>query len=269
MPTLLKVENLTVDYLSPDGKSHRAVDGIHFSIASGEVLGFLGESGCGKTTTALALLGLLPADNASVKGSAHFDGRDLLALRERDLQEIRGAEISIIFQEPGISTHPVMRVGQQIAEVLRAHRPGNGRQCREAVEGALAEVGFDDVARIREAYPHQLSGGQLQRIAIAMALVCRPRLVIADEPTASLDATTRAEILKLLISLKERHGIALLLISHQPAILATVADRIAVMHNGRIVEEGPVRQILHQPVHGYTQMLMDCFAARLRTVRPV
>lgn len=263
----LKVEGLTVDYISPDGKIHRAVDGIHFSIASGEVVGFLGESGCGKTSTALALLGLLPADKTLVKGSAHYENRDLLALPERDLRRIRGAEISIVFQEPAMSTHPVMRVGQQITEVLRAHRPWNARQRREAVDAILAEVGFTDVERIREAYPHQLSGGQLQRIAIAMALVCRPRLVIADEPTASLDATTRDEILKLLLNLRERHGISILLISHQPAILASLADRIVVMHNGRIVEEGPVRQILHEPVHRYTQMLMDCFARRLRPVR--
>src|SRR4051794_14111273 len=191
-PALLSLDQLSVSYAAG---SHpvKAVDHVSFELAAGESLGILGESGSGKTTLALALLRLLPR-SATVAGSARFEGRDLLQENERQLERIRGASISLIFQEPGLALNPVLRVGTQVAEVVRAHRPGPARSHRSAAEQALAEVALDP-ARFYDAYPHQLSGGQQQRLVIAQALVCRPRLVIADEPTASLDATVQLEIL--------------------------------------------------------------------------
>jgi len=239
-----------------DGTPVAAVDGVGLDVGAGEIVGLVGESGCGKTTLALSLLGLLPKAARATRGSIRLQGQELLDLPEGRLEAVRGAEISLIFQEPGIALNPVMRVGDQIAEVLRAHRPWNRRRCREEAEGLLAEVGLPEPARLSLAYPHELSGGQRQRVTIAQAIACRPALVVADEPTSALDSTTRSEILSLLKDLRERRGIALLLVTHDLGTLAGLADRLLVMYAGRIIEEGPFDPICTEPLHPYTRGLL-------------
>jgi oligopeptide/dipeptide ABC transporter ATP-binding protein len=253
---LLQVHELTVRFPSGDGREIPAVEGVSFEIAAGEVVGLLGESGCGKTSTALSLLRLLPPAGRIVGGSIRFRGIELLSLEERQLEKIRGNQVSVIFQEPSLALNPVMRVGEQISEVLRAHRPGDRRRYREEARAMLYQVRLADADRIYDAYPHQLSGGQRQRVVIAQALVCQPALVIADEPTAALDTTVQAEILALLGELKRQLKIAFLLISHNPAVLATLADRLLVMYAGRIVEAGGLRDVFRQPLHPYTAALL-------------
>jgi ABC-type glutathione transport system ATPase component len=259
---LLQVEDLAVQY-RPEGASEvGALNGVSFAIAPGEVVGLLGESGCGKTTLALSLLRLLPRSARVASGSIRFCGQQVMALNERQLERLRGARISMVFQEPGIALHPMLSVGEQIAEVVRAHKAWNRRRCREEAERMLAEVHLEPAARIYAAYPHQLSGGQRQRVVIAQALACRPDLVIADEPTASLDARVQAEILTLLQELRTQSGIAMLLISHNPAVLARLADRVLVMYAGRIVEQGDLAEIHAHPVHPYTRLLLGEIAER-------
>lgn len=253
MAPLLQVKNLTIEYRQ-SAKSEHVVNDVSFEVGAGEVLGFLGESGCGKTTIALALLGMLPPNGHVASGSIQLRGRELLGLSEREWQKVRGAQISLIFQEPASALNPVMRVGDQIAEVLRAHPSAATRNIRESVMEMLGAMQLP--SPIYSAFPHQLSGGQRQRIVIAQALACRPELVIADEPTASLDSTTQAEILALLQGLKERLGVAFIFISHNPAILQKIADRVAVFSNGRIVEEATAARIFRQPTHPYTRSLL-------------
>ena len=260
---------MTVDY-AVGGATTRAVNGVSFEVAPGEALGVLGESGCGKTTTALAILGILPK-TARVGGRIRFRGRDLFSLSEREIQKARGFEISMIFQEPAMMLSPVKRAGDQVAEVIRAHSRKNWRACRTDALARLAEVGFQSAARVYSSYPHQLSGGERQRVAIAQALACRPALVIADEPTASLDLTTQAEILDLLRDLKEHLGIALLVISHDPGVLAKLAARVMVMQSGELVEEGTREQVLDRPQNAYTCSLLGARAepALSATKRPL
>lgn len=228
MKSVLQVQNLTIDYRGRGKVAIRALEDLSFDINPGETLGVLGPSGCGKTTLALALLRLLPATAQVAHGSIRFRGRDLLLADERTLQKVRGAEASIVFQEPALALNPVMRVGDQIAEVARAHTKGNRSSWRRKAESAFAEVRLD-AARIYSAYPHQLSAGQRQRVAIVQALICRPFFLIADEPTSALDTTTQAEIIDLFKELKQRFQIALLFITHNPALLAGLADRLLVM----------------------------------------
>jgi oligopeptide/dipeptide ABC transporter ATP-binding protein len=187
----------------------------------------------------------------------------LLALKERELERFRGAEIALIFQEPSLALHPMKRVGDQVADVLRVHRRWDRQRCRNEARAALEEVALGDSERIFRAYPHQLSGGQRQRVVIALALACKPALVIADEPTASLDTTTQAEILDLFRELKQRHRLAVLLITHNPAILAGLADRVLVMYAGKIIEEGSFEQVIHDPLHPYTRALIQSLPARM------
>jgi ABC-type glutathione transport system ATPase component len=256
MDNLLQVSDLTVQYRTANQRPHSAVDGISFDVASGEVLGLMGESGSGKSSLALALLGLLPTASTQVSGSVLFRDQELLARPERTLQEIRGAAISVVFQEPGISLSPMMRAGDQIAEVIHAHRRWNWRQCRTEAEQMLARVGLTPTARIFAAYPHQLSGGQRQRVVLAQALACEPALLIADEPTASLDARSQADFIALLRSLKEQARISILLISHTPEIQASLADRLLVMKDGRIVEEGNFDELYRNPSDAYTRLML-------------
>lgn len=238
-----------------------ALRGIHLDVAPREIVGILGESGSGKSTLALSLLGLLPA-SAQVEGSILLEDEDLTKTADSRWAAIRGAKIAIIFQEPGLSLSPVMRVGDQVGEVIRAHRPGARKQRDQEVEVALKDAGLAESVRIYRAYPHQLSGGELHRVAIAQALVSRPALVIADEPTRSLDVTLQAEIQNALRDMNRKQGSALIFITHNPALLTGFADRVLVMYAGRIVEAGPVAQVYRRPLHPYTRGLLQLVPER-------
>jgi peptide/nickel transport system ATP-binding protein len=255
--SLLQVRDLAVGMFVDATHEIRPLRGVSFQVQRGQVVGLSGESGAGKTTLALALMRLLPACFHVVQGSIEFAGRPLLSLGERELQTIRGARISLIYQDSAV-LNPVLRVGAHLVEVLRAHRSWPRRRYREEAMALLEDMELPDVDRIYAAYPHQLSGGQRQRIVIAQALACQPDLVIADEPTASLDPTSSAEIVELLGRLKRRSKTAFLLISHDLTPLARLADRIMVMYAGRIVEQGPCEEILQRPGHPYTRALLAC-----------
>jgi ABC-type dipeptide/oligopeptide/nickel transport system ATPase component len=252
---LVEVRNLTIEYCSRRGLGRRAVQDASFDIGPGETVGLLGQSGCGKTTLALAVLRLLPPSARAVSGSIRFRGCEMLTAEERQLQKIRGAEISIIFQEPQRALNPVMRAGDQIIEVLRAHTSENRRNYRATAESLLRQVRLSD-AHIYSAYPHELSGGECQRIVIAQALACKPAFLIADEPTSALDNTTQAEVLTILKDIKEHFHLALLFITHNPLLLTGMADRVLIMYAGRIVEEGTLAQVSAQPHHPYTAGLL-------------
>jgi peptide/nickel transport system ATP-binding protein len=256
MGMLLEVKNLTISYRANEGRDLRAVEGVSFGVARGEVLGLMGESGCGKSSVALAIMGLLDDDRAIVSGAVVFRGENLVGMHHRSLQKIRGAAISMVYQEPGISLSPVMHVGAQIAEVVRAHKQWSWEKCREEAHSMLGRVGLEPTSRIFAAYPHQLSGGQLQRVVLAQALICGPSLVIADEPTASLDARSQADFIALLRDLGKRSRMSLLLISHTPEIQASLADRLLIMQEGRIVEEGDFDSVYANPTHRYTRGLL-------------
>jgi peptide/nickel transport system ATP-binding protein len=252
---LLSVRELTVKY-GGGQLSVSAASDISLDLSQGEIVGILGESGSGKSTLALSILGLLPA-KARVAGSIQFQDKDLLLLDESSWRNIRGAKISMIFQEPGLALSPVMRVGDQISEVIRAHRPGSRKMRKQECEELLNEVRLSDVDRIYKAYPHQLSGGQLHRVAIAQALACRPDIVIADEATRSLDVTVQSEVMDVLRDINRKFGTALIFITHNPALLAGFAHRVLVMYAGRIVEDGPVTQVFRRPFHPYTKGLLQ------------
>jgi len=256
-----QVRELTVTYSSEHGEPVHALDGVSIKVRTGEIVGILGESGCGKSTLASALLRLLAPNAKCESGTILLRGRDLLNLSERELRAIRGREISLIPQDPALSLNPVMTVGSQVGEVLRAHLPLTPQLRRERVMELFREVGFDHPEEIYSAYPHQLSGGQRQRIAIAQAVACRPALLIADEPTSKLDPTLQAEIVALLSQIRRQHGTAILVISHDPALFAGFADRIAVMYAGRIVEVGSSAEIFGRPLHPYTQALVRIAAS--------
>ena len=260
-PPLLSVRDLRIAF-----SGHEAVHGISFEVRAGETLGLVGESGSGKSATSLALLRLLPP-NAKLSGEILWDGKNLLTLPDREMRRHRGRSIAMIFQEPMTALNPVMTVGRQIAEALLAHAPKTPRrELQERVLAALREVALPDPERRMQDYPHQFSGGQRQRIVIAMALVNRPRLLIADEPTTALDVTVQAQILALLKRLRDEHKLAMLFISHDLAVVGQVADRVAVMQRGHIVEQGEVRQVLTAPAHAYTQSLLAS-APTMTTVR--
>ncbi len=256
VPRLLRVRRLSVSYASGSSSPVMALRQLDLEIAKGEVVGILGESGCGKSTLALSMLGLLPA-HAKVEGSMLFRNEELLGLPEKQLRRIRGARIALIHQEPGLALSPVMRVGDQIAEVILAHRILTRKARKQEVESILREVHLADIGRIYAAYPHQLSGGELHRVAIAQAVACQPELIIADEPTRSLDVTVQGEILGVLRNLNQTFGTALLFITHNPALLAGFADRIAVMYAGRVVENGGGTRVFGRPLHPYTKGLLE------------
>jgi oligopeptide/dipeptide ABC transporter ATP-binding protein len=254
---LLEVRDLRTTFRTDAGPA-RAVDGVSFAIAKGETLGLVGESGCGKSVTSLSILRLIPDPPGRIeKGSSvRFRGRELLELSEDDMRAVRGNDIAMIFQEPMTSLNPVFTAGDQVAEAVRLHRRVPKAEAWTRAVEMLALVGLPAPAERAHAYPHQLSGGQRQRVMIAMALACDPELLIADEPTTALDVTIQAQILALLAGLRERLGMALLLITHDLGVVAEVCDRVAVMYAGRIVEEGPVRRIFEDPRHPYTQGLL-------------
>ena len=252
MMPLLTVRNLRVSYRG--AQEIVALNAVSLDIASQQAVGLLGESGSGKSTLASTLLGCL-APGASASGIINFAGLSLLTANERDLQKIRGVRISYIAQEPAEALSPVLRVGEQITDVLRAHSDVDRRTRRAAVDQALDEVGLS--RELYDAYPHQLSGGQRQRIAIAQALICRPSLLIADEPTTALDTTTQADILKLIRRLRVQHGMAMLLISHDPAVVAEMVDYVYILRAGEVVEEGNAADVLSVPQSEYARSLLD------------
>jgi len=251
---LLAVRDLRTSFFLEDGEA-RAVDGVSFSLDAGRVLGLVGESGCGKSVTALSLMRLVPPPGRIVAGEVRFDGRDLLPIAEAEMRTVRGAGIAMVFQEPMTSLNPVFTVGNQIAEAVRLHRPVSRREAWARAVELLGEVGIPDPAVRARAYPHQLSGGMRQRVMIAMAISCEPRVLIADEPTTALDVTIQAEILDLLGELRQRRGMALLLITHDLGVVAQQADEVAIMYAGRIVERASVLEIFDRPLHPYTQAL--------------
>ncbi|HEY0786084.1 MAG TPA: ABC transporter ATP-binding protein [Acidobacteriaceae bacterium] len=254
---LLSIEDLTIRF-----GAAVAVEGLSLKVAAGESLGLVGESGSGKSVTSLAVLRLLDGA-AQVSGSIRFHGAgaaapvDLLTLGEEPLRRLRGSAIGMIFQEPMTSLNPVLPVGEQIAEAIRAHHPRESRaEVRASVMEAMEAVALPDPVRRSKDYPHQFSGGQRQRILIAMAIVNRPQLLIADEPTTALDVTVQAQILELLEGLRERYGLAMLFISHDLAVVSQVADRVAVMRRGVLLEEGPTESLFRSPLHAYTRSLL-------------
>ncbi|MEU2203332.1 ABC transporter ATP-binding protein [Microbacterium oleivorans] len=254
---------LSVAGLTIDVGGRRVVDGIDLEVGDGDRVGLIGESGSGKSLTALAILGLLP-DGAEVSGSIRWDGRELVGMRDRDLAQLRGDEIGMVFQEPQTALNPIRTVGRQIAESIRIHHRGVSRAdaWARAVEEAR-RVRLPDPESIVRRYPHQLSGGQRQRVAIAMALACRPRLLIADEPTTALDVTIQAEILDLLHQLVDEDGMSLVFITHDLAVLSQIATDAVVLDTGRVVEQGPLRTLLHSPASPVTQALLRDATATL------
>jgi oligopeptide/dipeptide ABC transporter ATP-binding protein len=252
---VLQVEGLRVTFTAPEGSLH-AVDGVDLSVARGETVALVGESGCGKTMTALAVLGLTPPE-ASVSGRILFEDNDVRALRPSDLRKVRGAGISMVFQEPVSSLNPVFRIGDQIVDVIRAHDDRvSKRAARARTVELLERVGIPDAARRLDEYPHQWSGGMCQRAVIAMAIANRPRLVIADEPTTALDVTVQARVLQVLRDAQAATGAAVLLITHDLGVVAEMADRVVVMYAGRVAEEAAVTDLFARPRHPYTRGLL-------------
>jgi peptide/nickel transport system ATP-binding protein len=252
---LLEVSHLKTHFKTPNG-AVRAVNDVSFDVQAGETLCLVGESGSGKSVAAMSILQLL--DGASHPGGTiTFNGTEMLSARESEIRRLRGSEIAMIFQEPLTSLNPVMRVGTQIEEAIRVHDGGSRQAARERAAGLLSEVGIPDPVRRLDEYPHQFSGGMRQRVMIAMALACRPKLLIADEPTTALDATIQAQILELLRRMQREHGMALLFITHDMGVVAQMADRVAVMYAGRIVEQGPAEQVFASPLMPYTWSLLE------------
>jgi peptide/nickel transport system ATP-binding protein len=254
---LLEVEALKTYFFTRDGVV-RAVDGVSFSVEPGQTLAIVGESGCGKSVTSLSILRLIASPpGRTVGGRVRFEGTDLLALPEEEMRKIRGNAISMIFQEPMTSLNPVLTVGHQIAEVLTLHRGLSKEDAKQRTIEMLRLVHIPEPERRVQQYPHELSGGMRQRVMIAMALACEPRLLIADEPTTALDVTIQAQILDLMRELKKRTGAAIVLITHDLGVVAEMAERVVVMYAGRKVEEAPVTELFARPRHPYTRGLLD------------
>ena len=258
MKRLLELRGVTTAFMTGRGEAN-AIEEVSFTLDAGEILGIVGESGSGKSVTALTIMGLLPQPPARIAaGEVIFEGQVLTAMPDREMQRIRGPGIAMIFQEPMTSLNPVFTIGEQLMETMRAHERLSARVLRERAVAMLDKVGIPSAARRLEDYPHQLSGGQRQRVMIAMALACRPRLLIADEPTTALDVTIQAQILDLLMDLRDEFGMAIIIITHNMGVVAETADRVLVMYAGRVVEEAPVARIFDTPLHVYTRGLLDC-----------
>jgi peptide/nickel transport system ATP-binding protein len=252
---LLEVRDLRVTFQTRRG-TVTAVDGLSFAVAPGQVLGVVGESGSGKSVSMLSILKLIRDPNARISGEAAFRGRDLLAMRDRELRTVRGRQIAMIFQDPMTALTPVYSIGWHIAEQIRAHEPVSRAAARDRAIRLLQEVGIANAAGRLNNYPHEFSGGMRQRVVIAMALACSPELLIADEPTTALDVTTQAQILDLMRRLRETHGSAIVIITHDMGVVSEMSDRIVVMYAGRAVEHGPTADILRYPRHPYTWGLL-------------
>ena len=262
---LLSVKNLTVVFKTRFGEVP-VIDDVSFSIAPGEILGIVGESGCGKTMTSLAIMQLMPEQGIVTSGSIRLSGEDLVFASEARMRDLRGNEISMVFQEPMTSLNPVFSVGEQIAEVLTAHQGLSKSEAREQAVELLESVKIPLPSRRVNDYPHQLSGGMRQRVMIAIALACKPKVLIADEPTTALDVTVQAHIFELLHDLRDQTGTSIVLITHDMASVAEMAERVMVMYAGRKVEEGPVEEILTNPLHPYTQGLIKCVPHLMETI---
>ncbi len=254
-PPLLEVNDLYVQFPTPTGPVN-AVAGVSFTVSAGETVAVVGESGSGKSVSSLALLGLLGSGRVSA-GSVLLRGEELVGADREKLRKLRGAEIAMIFQNPMSSLDPLFTIGDQLIEALRVHRPMSRRAARARAVELLREVGLPDPERRVRSYPHELSGGQQQRVMVAIALTCEPALLIADEPTTALDVTVEAQILELLRTMQRDHGTALLLITHDMAVVAEMADRVVVMYAGQVVEHGPVADVLRSPRNPYTKALID------------
>ena len=264
---ILSVENLTVTFKTRFGRIP-VIDDVSFGIAPGEILGIVGESGCGKTMTSLAIMRLMPEQGSVTGGTIRLSGEDLVLASEARMRGIRGSEISMIFQEPMTSLNPVFSVGEQIAEVLCAHQGLSKREAKQQAVRLLEVVKIPLPDRRVNDYPHQFSGGMRQRVMIAIALACKPKVLIADEPTTALDVTVQAHIFELLQELREQTGTSIILITHDIASVAEMAERVMVMYAGRKVEEGPVREVLTNPQHPYTQGLIACVPHLTETISP-
>ena len=255
MDQLLKIRNLRTIFYSDDGPA-AAVDGLDLDLKQGETLGLVGESACGKTVTALSIMRLVAAPGKIVSGEVFFEGTDLLKLSEPEMRRVRGNRISMIFQEPMTSLNPVFKVGEQIAEVYRLHRYMSHSEAATAAVEMLDKVGIPSPEDRANDYPHQMSGGMRQRVVIAMALACDPKLMLADEPTTALDVTIQAQILALMNDIKTRLGTGIILITHDLGVVAEMAERVAVMYTGMIAEEAPVESLFASPQHPYTMGLL-------------
>jgi len=253
---LLVIDDLKTHFYTRDGVV-RAVDGVSYSVNAGETLAVVGESGCGKSVTSLSILRLIPQPPGRISGSIRFQGRELLGLPDAEMRRIRGNEISMIFQEPMTSLNPVLTIGRQIGETLRLHQGLDAEQATQRAIEMLRLVHIPEAPRRVTQYPHELSGGMRQRVMIAMALACNPKLLIADEPTTALDVTIQAQILDLMRELKQKTGAAIILITHDLGVVAEMAQRVVVMYAGRKVEEASVEQLFARPLHPYTRGLMN------------
>jgi oligopeptide/dipeptide ABC transporter ATP-binding protein len=258
MTPILEVSGLTTAFMTGRGEVN-AVEDITFALQPGEILGIVGESGSGKSVTALTIMGLLPRPPARIAaGSVRFQGQELTQLSERQLQKLRGPGMAMIFQEPMTSLNPVIPIGEQIMETIRAHESLSTPQLRARAVEMLDKVGIPSAARRLDDYPHQMSGGQRQRVMIAIALACNPKLLIADEPTTALDVTIQAQILDLLMDLRDEFGMAIMIITHNMGVIAETADRVMVMYAGRVIETAPVAEVFDNPRHPYTRGLLEC-----------
>jgi peptide/nickel transport system ATP-binding protein/oligopeptide transport system ATP-binding protein len=256
--SLLDVQGLTTAFMTGRGEI-TAIEDVSFSLKEGEILGIVGESGSGKSVTALTIMGLLPQPPARIAaGKVLFQGQELTKLSSREMQRIRGPGIAMIFQEPMTSLNPVFSIGDQIMETIRAHESLPAAALRKRAIDMLDKVGIPSAARRLDDYPHQMSGGQRQRVMIAIALACNPKLLIADEPTTALDVTIQAQILDLLMDLRDEFRMAIMIITHNMGVIAETADRVLVMYAGRVIEEAPVARIFDHPVHPYTRGLLEC-----------
>jgi peptide/nickel transport system ATP-binding protein/oligopeptide transport system ATP-binding protein len=256
MPPLLEIKELTTVFDTNRGRI-KAVDNVSLSLRQGETLGVVGESGCGKTMLALSIMRLLPPNGSIIKGAVKFQGQDLLNLSAEEMRSKRGGDIAMIFQEPMTSLNPVIRIGEQIAEAIRLHQKLPAKEALALSIEQLREVGIPEPERRARDYPHQLSGGMRQRVMIAMAMSCHPKLLLADEPTTALDVTIQAQILELIGELKKKNNMAVILITHDLGVIAQTADNVAVMYAGKIVEKSPVDEIFARPLHPYTIGLID------------
>ena len=256
MGPLLQVEDLSIAFIE-DNTQTVVIDKIGFSVNAGEVLCIVGESGCGKSVTALSLLGLLSPNARVIEGSITFDGKDLLKMNEKELDDIRGTEATMVFQDVMNSLNPVLTIGNQLTEIIRVHMGYDRKRAKEYAVEMLKKVGLPDSEAVMKKYPHMLSGGMQQRVMIAMALACEPKLIIADEPTTALDVTIQLQIMKLLVELQKEFHMSILLITHDIGLVAELADRVIIMYAGQLMEEAPVNRLFDHPLHPYTKALLE------------